>query len=74
MRRRIFTAFELAENETDPGRRKQLLTFVIICDLIIRFWLLNLSFNNLKMNLKGIAECIYNPECKKYSMKILDMI
>jgi len=30
MRRRIFTAFELAENETDPGRRKQLLTFVII--------------------------------------------
>ena len=30
MRRRIFTAFEMAENETDPGRRKQLLTFVII--------------------------------------------
>lgn len=30
VRRRIFTAFELAENETDPVRRKQLLTFVII--------------------------------------------
>lgn len=30
MRRKIFTAFELAENETDPARRKQLLTFVIV--------------------------------------------
>ena len=30
MRRKIFTAFEQAENETDPLRRKQLLTFVII--------------------------------------------
>tara|TARA_B000000609_G_C24180818_1_gene358117 strand:- start:908 stop:2188 length:1281 start_codon:yes stop_codon:yes gene_type:complete len=30
MRRRIFSAFEMAENETDPGRRKQLLNFVII--------------------------------------------
>ena len=30
MRRKIFTAFELAENETDPTRRKQLLTFVIV--------------------------------------------
>ena len=28
MRRKIFTAFEQAENETDPLRRKQLLTFV----------------------------------------------
>ncbi len=30
MRRKIFTAFELAENESDPTRRKQLLTFVIV--------------------------------------------
>lgn len=30
IRSRIFTAFELAENETDPIRKKQLLTFVII--------------------------------------------
>ena len=30
MRRKIFTAFELAENESDPIRRKQLLTFVIV--------------------------------------------
>ncbi len=30
MRRKIFTAFELAENESDPLRRKQLLTFVIV--------------------------------------------
>ena len=30
IRRRIFTAFELAENETDPIRRKQFLRFVIV--------------------------------------------
>ncbi|NSW99222.1 NAD(P)/FAD-dependent oxidoreductase [bacterium] len=30
MRRKIFTAFELAENEKDPLKRKQLLTFVIV--------------------------------------------
>ena len=30
MRRKIFTAFEQAENETDPLRRKQLLTFCLL--------------------------------------------
>ncbi|MDQ3811680.1 MAG: NAD(P)/FAD-dependent oxidoreductase [Chloroflexota bacterium] len=30
IRRRIFLAFELAERETDPGRRRALLTFVIV--------------------------------------------
>ncbi|MBD2626127.1 NAD(P)/FAD-dependent oxidoreductase [Trichormus variabilis] len=30
MRRRIFTAFEAAENETDPEKRRALLTFVLV--------------------------------------------
>jgi NADH:ubiquinone reductase (H+-translocating) len=30
MRRRIFNAFELAENETDPDRRQALMTFVVV--------------------------------------------
>jgi NADH dehydrogenase len=30
MRRRIFMAFEAAENETDPEKRKALLTFVVV--------------------------------------------
>jgi NADH dehydrogenase len=30
IRRRIFTAFELAEREADPGRRRMLLTLVIV--------------------------------------------
>ena len=30
MRRRILTAFETAENEKDPGRQRELLTFVVI--------------------------------------------
>ncbi|WP_417850508.1 NAD(P)/FAD-dependent oxidoreductase [Thalassoglobus sp.] len=30
IRGRIYTSFELAENETDPERRKELLTFIVI--------------------------------------------
>ena len=35
IRRRVLLAFELAERETDPGRRRQFLTFAVIGESVI---------------------------------------
>jgi len=58
MRRRIFMAFEAAEKETDPERRKAWLTFVIVgggpTGVELAGAIAELAFNTLKQDFRNI--------------------
>ena len=75
MRRKIFTAFEQAENETDPLRRKQLLTFVIIgggpTGVELAGALADLAFKTLDGHFHNINTKI---ECELYLIEALPQV